>query len=501
MAGKVFLVGAGPGDPGLITRRGFELIEQAEVLVYDQLGTAAFIGHCRSDCEMIDVGKFAGKHTLPQEDINRLLVDKANENKTVVRLKGGDPFVFGRGGEELQVLSAAGIEFEVVPGITSAISAPAYAGIPVTHRDFTSTFAVVTGHEADKEDSAIDWSALAKIGSVVFLMGVKKLPEIVKNLLEAGRSPETPVAMVQHGTLPIQRTVTGTLSTIVEIAKTKQIKAPAVTIVGEVVSLRESMHWFEKRPLFGRNILVTRSRHQASSLLAKLKELGANAIEFPTIKIIQHFNSDAFKGFMKAIDTFPYLVFTSVNGVEGFVEALLQNDADLRMLAGKKIVCIGPATAEAFARRGIRPDHVPETFVAEAMLPWFSANPPGKVAFLRAEKARETLPEALREIGYQPDIIPIYHTEFESPETEAVVQMLKEGAVDLVTFTSSSTVDGFEKLIAGNNIAPDAVPAAVIGPITEKTALEKGYSIRCRAEEFTIPGLITAMQAHFTPSK
>lgn len=497
MKGKVFLVGAGPGDPGLITRRGYDLIQQAEVLIYDQLGTAAFIGHCRADCEMIDVGKFAGKHTMPQEEINELLVKKARENKIVVRLKGGDPFVFGRGGEELQVLHQAGIEFEVVPGITSAISAPAYAGIPVTHRDFTSTFAVVTGHEADKEGSAINWQALAQIGTVVFLMGVKKLPEIVKNLIDSGRSPETPVAMVQHGTLPIQRTVSGTLSTIVEIAREAQIKAPAVTVVGQVVNLRESMQWIEHRPLFGRTILVTRSRHQASSLLAQLQELGANAIEFPTIKIVQHSNSTVFNDFLARIDSFQYLVFTSVNGVDGFVEALLQAGKDLRALAGKKLVCIGPATAEAFTRRGIRPDHVPQTFVAEAMLPWFESNSPGQAAFLRAEKAREVLPEALRQIGYEVEVIPVYHTEYESPDSSAIIELLQQGKVDLVTFTSSSTVDGFEQLIKDAGIAAESVPGAVIGPITEQTALSKGYSIKCRAEEYTIPGLINAMRGYF----
>lgn len=497
-SGKVFLVGAGPGDPGLITRRGFELIQKAEVLVYDQLGTAAFIGQCRPDCELLDVGKFAGKHTMPQEEINELLVRKARENKIVVRLKGGDPFVFGRGGEELQVLQAAGIAFEVVPGITSAISAPAYAGIPVTHRDFTSSFAVITGHEADKDGSAIDWPALAKIGTLVFLMGVKKLPEIVEKLVAAGRSPQTPVAMIRHGTLPIQQTVTANLETIVEVAKKAKIAAPAVTVVGEVVELRQTMQWFEQRPLFGRNILVTRSRHQASSLLAELKELGANAIEFPTIKIVQHSNSEEFNSFMQRLSSFAYLVFTSVNGVEGFVAALLASGKDLRLLAGKKIVCIGPATAAAFVQRGIKPDHVPETFVAEAMIPWFSAQPTGKVAFLRAEKAREVLPDALKKIGYEVEIFPVYHTDYESAGSDEAIEMLKRQEIDLVTFTSSSTVDGFAQLIGPAAISAERVPAAVIGPITEETARSKGYSIKCRAEEFTIPGLIAAMQNLFS---
>lgn len=494
---KVFLVGAGPGDPGLITMRGYQLIKKADVIVYDQLGTAAFLGECKPDCEMIDVGKYSGCHKVPQEEINEILVKKAKENKIVVRLKGGDPFVFGRGGEELQKLNEAGIDFEVVPGITSAISAPAYAGIPVTHRDCTSTMAIITGHEADKDSSAINWKALTEIGTLIFLMGVKKLPEIVKNLIKCGRSPETPVALIQHGTLPIQKTVAGTLSTIVEIVKENGIKAPAVTIVGEVVNLRETLSWVEKRPLFGKNILVTRSRHQASNLLATLKELGANAIEFPTIKIVQHFNSPEFQRFIQSFSSYQYLVFTSVNGVEGFIDALIKSGKDLRSLQGKKIVCIGPATADAFARRGIIPDHVPGTFVAEAMLPYFEANGIGRVAFLRAEKAREVLPETLRTLGFQVEIVPIYHTEYESVDSEDVIKMLREKRIDLVTFTSSSTVDGFEQILGKSNIEAESIPAAVIGPITAGTVNEKGYNIKCSAQEFTIPGLIEAMKEYF----
>jgi uroporphyrinogen III methyltransferase/synthase len=496
-AGKVYLVGAGPGDPGLITVRGIELIEQAEVLVYDQLGTAAFVSRCKPDCEMIDVGKFAGNHTVPQEEINEILIRKAKEGKFVVRLKGGDPFVFGRGGEELQKLFEADVEFEIVPGITSAISAPAYAGIPVTHRDFTSTLAIVTGHEADKETSAIDWKAISGIGSIVFLMGVKKLPEIVKRLIDSGRSPQTPVAMIQHGTLPIQRTVCGTLETIVDIAKKNEIKAPAITIVGEVVNLRESMKWFEKRPLFGRTILVTRSRHQASELLTRLRQLGANAIEFPTIRIVQHHRSELMNEFLKQISEYNYLVFTSVNGVNGFCETLLESQQDLRALYGKKIVCIGPATAKAFSDRGILPDFVPETYVAESLIPWFEDRQPGKVAFLRAEKAREVLPEALRKIGYKADVIPVYHTEYESPDADTATALFRAGKIDLVTFTSSSTVDGFEQVMKGSDVAAEKVSAAVIGPITEQTARSKGYNIECSAREYTIPGLIDAMLEYF----
>ncbi|HNW12531.1 MAG TPA: hydroxymethylbilane synthase, partial [Candidatus Rifleibacterium sp.] len=355
-APNVFLVGAGPGDAGLITVRGLDLVKRADVIIYDQLGTAAFLSQAKPDCEMYDVGKFAGNHKVTQDDINALLAKKAAEKKLVVRLKGGDPFVFGRGGEEMQYLIERGHAVEVVPGVTSAISAPCYAGIPITQRGFTASLAVVTGHEAEKEGSDLNWQALAGIGTVVFLMGVKNLPQICQNLIAAGRAPETPVAMIQNATLPIQRTVTGTLATISEIAIKEGIQPPAVTVVGEVVALRSQLAWFEKRPLFGRRIAVTRSRLQASGLVAELQSLGAQVIECPTIKIVQHQSSDAFRSFIDRSKEFEHLVFTSVNGVTGFVEALHEQKLDLRFLGGKKIVCIGPATAAAFIDRGINPD-------------------------------------------------------------------------------------------------------------------------------------------------
>ncbi|GAB4274620.1 MAG: uroporphyrinogen-III C-methyltransferase [Candidatus Rifleibacteriota bacterium] len=499
--GKVFLVGAGPGDPGLITVKGLELIRSADVIVFDQLGTAAFLDKCQPGCELIDVGKFSGNHKVPQDEINEILVEKAKEGKKVVRLKGGDPFVFGRGGEELQRLSEEGIDFEVVPGITSAISAPAYAGIPVTHRDYTSTLAIVTGHEADKESSAIDWQALAGIGTLVFLMGVKKLPDIARNLIEHGKNPKTPAALIQHGTLPIQKTVVGTLDTIVDVVKHEGIKAPAVTIIGDTVNLREHLRWFEKKPLFGRKIVVTRSRHQASNLLEQLKELGADAIEFPTIRIVQHLDNSLFNEFMQRFDKFSCLVFTSVNGVEGFIESLINAKKDLRALGGKKIICIGPATAKAFIRRGIIPDFVPKTYVAESLLPYFAERKPAKVALLRAEKARETLPKALEQIGYEVEIFPVYHTEYENTNNKAVINLLESERIDLVTFTSSSTVEGFYRAIENSQIDPESIPAAVIGPITEETAKEKKFNILCRAEEYTIPGLINAIVKHFAKEK
>ncbi|MBU1107568.1 MAG: uroporphyrinogen-III C-methyltransferase [Candidatus Riflebacteria bacterium] len=494
---NVYLVGAGPGDPGLITVRGLELVRAADVLIHDQLGTSEFLSMAKEGCELFDVGKFAGNHKVTQDATNALLVEKARENKMVVRLKGGDPFVFGRGGEELLYLAEAGIAAEVVPGITSAISAPCYAGIPITQRGYTASLAIVTGHEAEKEGSDIDWPALAKIGTVVFLMGVKNLPTIVKNLIECGRSPKTPVALIQNGTLPIQRTVTGTLADIAEIAEAAGIKPPAVTVVGEVVTLREKLKWFEKRPLFGRTIVVTRSRHQASALCTSLRELGARVIECPTIRIIQHGHNDAFRDFIADSAQYEQLVFTSVNGVEGFVSALVQQGLDLRFLGGKKVICIGPATAEAFSRRGIMPDFVPESYVAEALLPYFDALPASGVAILRAEKARELLPEALTEKGHRVKVVSLYHTEYERPDNCETLAELTAGRVDLVTFTSSSTVEGFARVLEGSTVNPETVPAASIGPITTQTCRDLGFKLRVEASEFTIPGLVTAMCEHF----
>lgn len=494
---KVFLVGAGPGDPGLITVRGLELVRAADVIIHDQLGTAEFLSKAKESCELFDVGKFAGNHKVTQDETNELLVTKAREGKLVVRLKGGDPFVFGRGGEELLYLAEAGIKAEVVPGVTSAISAPCYAGIPITQRGYTASMAIVTGHEAEKDASDINWQALAQIGTVVFLMGVKNLPLIAENLIKAGRAKETPVALVQNGTLPTQQTVTGTLETIAQIAVDAGIKPPAVTVVGEVVSLREKLQWFENRPLFGRTIVVTRSRDQASSLCAELRLAGARVIECPTIKIVQHAKNPEFAAFLKDAENYEHLVFTSVNGVTGFVSSLFEAGLDLRFLGGKKVICIGPATAEAFRERGIVADFVPDTYVAEALLPYFSHLAPSGVAILRAEKAREVLPQTLAQIGHRVKVVPIYHTDFARPDSTEVLEALGENVVDLVTFTSSSTAEGFARIIENSSIKFSEVKAASIGPITTQTCLELGFKIETEASDYTIPGLIEAMTRYF----
>ena len=446
---------------------------------------------------MYDVGKSSGNHKLSQDGINELLAQKAKEFKTVVRLKGGDPYIFGRGGEEYLYLKERGIKVEVVPGITSAISVPAYAGIPITQRGYTTSLAIITGHEAQKEASELNWKALAGIGTVVFVMGVKNIGKICQNLINEGKDPSTPVAMIRNGTLPSQKTYIGTLATMEEIVKKENIQPPCITVVGKVVDLHPELNWFERLPLYGKKIVVTRSRAQASCLLKELKELGADAIECPTIKITEITDNKAFDSFIEKQGDYSHLVFTSVNGVEVFIKKLLEANKDLRILYGKKIICIGPATAKAFKDRCIIPDFIPETYVAESMIPYFEKANNAKVAILRAEKAREVLPDALRKLGHQVDIIPLYHTDLEETLNPEVLDYLEKGKIDLVTFTSSSTVEGFAKMLEKTTIKPESIPAAVIGPVTEESCKNYGFNVKIKAKEFTIPGLVEAIKNLF----
>jgi len=497
--GKVFLVGAGPGDPGLITVRGLELVRAADVVVHDQLGAPAFLGMARPDAELVDVGKRSGDHTLSQDGINRLLVERAKAGNLVVRLKGGDPLVFGRGGEEMEELKNAGIPYEVVPGVTSAIAGPAYAGIPITHRACTPAVAVVTGHEADGKDASnIPWTSLAGIGTVVFLMGVKTLGSISRRLVEAGKSPDTPVAVIERATFPRQRTVTGILLDIESKARAADVKPPALIVVGDVVAYRERLAWFERRPLFGKTIVVTRARAQASDLSAELRARGAEVIETPAIRIEPLSPNPALDGFIRDHAKYADLVFTSVNGVEGFVEGLVARGADLRLTAGKRIVCIGPATADAFRRRGIVPDAIPETYVAESLVPLFEGRTPGNVAILRAEQAREVLPDALRNLGYGVDVIPLYRTISGNPDTAALLDAFRAGRVDAVTFSSSSTVERFLEALSGSGIEPASIPGVAIGPVTADTCREHGVRLIGMAAEHTIPGLVAKLDELFS---
>lgn len=502
-SGKVYLVGAGPGDPELLTLKGQRCIARADVLIYDYLAARALLAHAHPDCECIYVGKKGGDHTLAQEGINQLLVEKARAGNTVTRLKGGDPFIFGRGGEEAEVLQAAGVDFEIVPGVTSAIAAPAYAGIPLTHRQFTSTVAFVTGHEdPTKADSNIDWVSLAKgIGTLVFLMGVKNLPHIVERLRANGRPAGTPVALVRWGSTAQQRTVTGTLDDIVEISRAAGIKAPAIIVVGEVVTLRDTLKWFEKRPLLGKRIVVTRARAQASDLVEHLSELGAECVECPTIQVVPPESWDRLDKALDRVKAYEWLIFTSVNGVDFFFRRLAQKKLDTRALGHLKTAAIGPATARRLARHGLNTDILPVTYQAESVVEAFAQEPiEGKQILLpRAMEARTILPESLTRMGAVVDEIAVYRTVQSNADAPDLLDRLQAGTIDMVTFTSSSTVKNFKALLP-EELDPAFVEKAAIaciGDITAETARQLGFRVDITAEVFTIQGLCEAIERYY----
>ncbi len=502
MKGKVYLVGAGPGDPGLITLKGLKALQKAEVVIYDYLANPRLLAHVPPEAEKIYVGKKGGHHTLSQEGINRLLVEKASEGRIVVRLKGGDPFLFGRGGEEIEALLEAGIPFEVVPGITSALAVPAYAGIPVTHREYTSTLALITGHEAaGKTDSAIDWQALARIGTLVFLMGMKNLPRICEELKAHGRSPETPVAVIQWGTTPRQRVAEGTLANIVEEVKKAGLSAPAIILVGEVARLRSRFRWFDRKPLFGKRIVVTRTREQASQLLEALEEAGAECFEIPTIRIVPPESFDPLDQALRELESFDWIIFTSQNAVKFFRERLWAMGRDSRALGRAKIAVIGQATAESVETLlGVRADLLPREFRAEGLIEAFSEREDlsGKRILLpRAEKAREILPEKLRTMGAEVKVVPAYRTVLPEDSREKLLEVLKEG-VDLITFTSSSTARNLFRLLEGHENYLQGVVLASIGPITSETLRQLGHPPQIEAKEYTIPGLVSAILEYFS---
>ncbi len=501
--GMVYLVGAGPGDPGLITVRGLEIIRSADVIIYDYLAAPSLLRHVRETAEMIYVGKKGGDHTLSQDGINALIVAKATAGARVARLKGGDPFIFGRGGEEAEVLIAAGISFEIVPGVTSAIAAPAYAGIPLTHRKVASTVTFVTGHEdPDKETSTIDWAALAKgIGTLVFLMGVKNLPQITGRLVRHGKPTDTPVALVRWGTTPRQQTVSGTLATIVERVKQAGLKAPAIIVVGDVVRLRDRMKWFDDRPLLGKRIVVTRARAQASDLIRRLSELGAECLEHPTITIEPPFDWAPLDGALERIDEYDWLIFTSVNGVKFFFERLFSRGRDVRVLGRIRTAAIGPATAAKLFEFGLASDIVPANYRAESVVAAFEKKDVAgqKILLPRAAEARPILPEKLSEMGAAVDEVPVYRTRPAADRAERLVERLERGSIDMITFTSSSTVTNFTSLLPRDRFDDliRHVTIASIGPVTSETARKLGFEVHLTADSFTIPGLVESIVRHY----
>jgi uroporphyrinogen III methyltransferase/synthase len=504
---SVFLVGAGPGDPGLLSVRAKSLIEQADVVIYDYLANPVFLDYAGQNAELIYVGKKGGDHTVPQEGINQLIVDKARQGKTVVRLKGGDPFIFGRGGEEAEELAEAGIPFEIVPGITSAIAVPAYAGIPLTHRDYTATVAFVTGHEdPSKASSNVDWEKLSNgAGTLVFLMGMGNLPVITANLKKYGRPPETAVAVIHRGTTPEQRTVTGTLENIVDRVREAGLKPPAIILVGDVVCLREKLNWFEKKPLFGKRVIVTRAREQASGFLRQLTALGAECIQFPTIAVVPPEDWGPLDRAIQELATYQWLLFTSVNGVKFFFKRLEKSGKDTRALSGMKIGAIGPATAEALQGKGIHADLIPDEYRAEAVVSAFRGTKAKGLRFLlpRAEKAREILPGELRKMGATVDVVTAYRTEKPANDTGRIRQLLRKGKVDLITFTSSSTVTNFAGMFPDEDRNQfiewmSHLIVACIGPITARTAEKLGFSVDIIPGQYTIDALTESIVRRLT---
>ena len=500
MAGMVYLVGAGPGDYRLISMKAVDCLKMADVVVYDRLADDRILRWAPENAEYIYVGKASSNHTMKQEDINQLLVDKAKEGKCVVRLKGGDPFVFGRGGEEGLLLRQNNLPFEIVPGITSAISVPAYAGIPVTHRAVATSFAVVTGHEdPTKGESNMRWEHLAMgVDTLVFLMGVANLPHITSKLIENGRSADTPAAVIRWGTKPEQRTLITTVGRAAEDVAKNGIKPPAIFIVGEVVKLRDSLQWFDnlaQRPLFGKRILVTRARSQASQLTAKLENLGAEVIEVPAITITDP--ADLYAALDQAIgqlQDYHWVMFTSANGVKHFFARLLQAGKDARALGYAKIAAIGSATAAELKKYGLVADVVPGEYRAEGIIEAMKGKlpPHAKILLPRAEEAREILPEKLREMGAEVEVVPAYRTVCAAADSEALVSELLAGSIDMVTFTSSSTVKNLVNIIGSADFLRD-VKTACIGPVTADTAKSLGIEPDIVAKEYTIDGLVEAI--------
>jgi uroporphyrinogen III methyltransferase/synthase len=482
----VHLVGAGPGDPGLLTVRAVELIAAADVVLYDRLIPQEALTHARADAELVYVGKQGGGPQMPQQEIDRLLVEHGRSGRKVVRLKGGDPLVFGRGGEEALVLREAGVEFEIVPGVTAGVAAPAYAGIPVTHRELASGVAFVTGHEdPDKPESMLDWAALARFpGTLVFYMGVRALPRIAERLQAEGRPADEPVAVIERGTLPGQRTLVATLADVAERAAAEGIRAPAVTLVGPVVALRDDLAWLERRPLHGRTVAVTRARAQASPLAARLRELGAAVIEAPAIRTV------SLAAAIPDLSDYDGLVATSPNGVHELFARLLDSGRDARSLAGLHVAAMGPGTARAFGEHGVAPDTVPPRSVAEGLVEALADVPLQRVLVARAREGRDVLIEALRERGVQVDVAALYETVPEPLDADAVAAV---AAADYVTFTSASTV---RHLLTAAGAEALATPRlASIGPATSEELRAHGLAPDVEADPHTPDGLVAALLA------
>src|SRR6266850_8485846 len=504
--GTVYLVGAGPGDPALMTLRGADLLRRADVVVYDALVNPVLLRMAPEGAEIIYRGKRAKDHAISQENLNALLIERARQGKTVVRLKGGDPYVFGRGGEEAVQLADAGIPFEVVPGVSSFVAVPNYAGVPLTHRDFCSRVTLITGHsDPAKEEASIDWASVAKTpGTQVIMMGTDRIGHIAKTLIKHGMAPSTPIAMVRWGTTGRQQSIEGTLANIGEVAAREKIAPPTVAVIGEVVKLREKLNWFERRPLFGQRIVVTRTREQAGKLSGRLAELGAEVLEVPTIRIEPPSERTALVDALLELNAYDWLIFTSPNGVTQFFEYFFRQFHDMRDIGGARIAAVGPATANKLKELHLQVDLMPEEAMATSIAQEFAAFESIenlKICLLRAEVATQELPHALEAVGAIVDDIACYRT---VPETEGAggsADKIQERGADWVTFTSASTVESFH----GRFDLPKLLKkfpnmkVASIGPETSK-ALE-GLNVKATAvaQEHTVEGLMQALLEAETP--
>ncbi len=499
--GAVFLVGAGPGDPGLLTIKGRELIEKADVIIYDRLANPRILSNARRDAELIYVGKQSGFHALSQEKINELIVRKAIEGKTVVRLKGGDPFIFGRGGEEAEECVKNNIFFEIVPGVTSAISVPAYSGIPLTHRQYSASLTIVTGHRQDDMDVQVNWEGLAKFsGTIVFLMGMSNLDYITSNLIKHGVKEDMPVAVIHWGTTHLHRTVKGALSNIVDIVKKAGIKPPSIIVVGDVVNLRDTLKWYENRPLLGKKFIVTRTREQASELIKLLEDKGAFCIELPTIAVKMPDDTSELDNAIAHLSKYDWIVFSSPNAVKFFMERLFQLGKDVRAFGNTKIASMGAGTSDSLRQFSLNHDLMPDNFQAEGMLEAFSQTHINNQNILipRAKKARDILPEGLKNLGANVDVVTCY--ENFSPEiSQDKIDLLMEENIDLITFTSSSTVKNFHKLLPEDVLKKLLSEAKIsaIGPVTADTARELGINIDIMPKEALILSMVNDIEEYF----
>lgn len=504
--GIVYLIGAGPGDPGLITVKGMDYLRQADVVIYDYLANPAFLREAKDAAEKIYVGKKSGKHHSSQDEINQLLIVKAREGKSVARLKGGDPYVFGRGGEEALCLHEAGIPFEVIPGVTASFAAGAYAGIPLTHRDYTTSLGLVTGHEnPEKKMSSLDWEKLATgVGTLVFYMGMANLPLIARELTTHGRPASTPVAIVRWATTPRQQTLVATLGDVVYKVAEAGLKPPAIIIVGEVVRLREQLRWFDTRPLFGKRVLVTRTAEQAGEFTGMLESSGAQVIECPTIQLLPPESTDDLNAAIVSLADFDWLILTSTNAVHYFFARLQHYGLDARALGRCRVCVVGPKTAAAIRNHGVQPDLIPLDYKGEGVVAAFAAlNLTGKrILFPRADKAREVIPQGLTALGAQV-VAPIAYCN-RVPDTlpAEAIAALEDGEIDCVTFTASSTVENLAAILGTERFTKllSGVVVASIGPITTKTCQKLGLEVAIEPREYTLAALTEEMVRFFLDS-